>query len=73
MTSTGPVTQGSVCHLLTHKDHAIEVMKSIIKDMNMDPCAEQTTKELGASGLFDLSRVHLFHSFLFSFFFFSVQ
>ena len=72
MTLTSPVTQGSVCRFLTHKDHAIEVMKSIIKDTNMDPCAEQTTKELGALGLFDLSRVRLFHSFLFSFFFFSI-
>ena len=40
MTSTSPVTQGTVCRLLTHNEHAIEVMESIIKDINMDPCAK---------------------------------
>ena len=51
MTATGPFTQGTVHRLLTHKKHAVE---SIIKDTDLDPCAEQTTKELEASGLFDL-------------------
>ena len=45
MTSTSPVTQGSVRRLLTHKEHAVEVIESIIKDTDMDPCAEQTTED----------------------------
>ncbi|XP_050257043.1 uncharacterized protein LOC126702398 [Quercus robur] len=56
MTMTSPVTQGTIRRLLTHKEHAVEMVKSIIKDTNLDPCAEQTTEELGASDLFDLSR-----------------
>ena len=67
MMATGPVTQGTVHRLLTHKDHAIEMIESIIKDTNLDPCAEQMTKELGALGLFDLSRVHTFFKFSFAF------
>ena len=46
-----------------HKKHAVEMVESIIKDVNLDPCAEQTIK--GASGLFYLSRVHLFFFFFF--------
>ena len=51
--------------LLTHKEHVVEMVESIIKDADFDPCAEQMTEESGASCLFDLSRVCLF---LFSFF-----
>ena len=40
MMSIGPITQGSVHRLLAHKEHAVEVMESIIKDTNMDPCVE---------------------------------
>ena len=69
MTTLGPVTQGLDHRLLTHKDYAIEVIESIIKDKDVDPYAEQMTEELGASGLFDLARVLLF-PFFFSFFFF---
>ena len=43
-----------------HKEHAIEMVELIIKDTDLDPCVEQTTEELGALGLFDLSRVCLF-------------
>ena len=46
-----------------HKKHAVEMVESIIKDVNLDPCAEQTIK--GTSGLFNLSRVHLFFFFFF--------
>ena len=67
MTLIGPITQGTVRHLLTHKEYAVEVIKSIIKDTDLDPCAEQTIEELGVSGLFDLSRVCLF---IFIFYFF---
>ena len=65
MMTSGPITQGSVHHLRAHKEHAVEVIKSIIKDTDMDPCVEHMTEELGASGLFDLAWVRLFFSFFF--------
>ena len=63
MTSSGPIVQGSVRRLLTHKDYAVEVTESILKDDEMDPLAEQGVDEIKASGLFDLTRV----SFVFTF------
>ena len=54
--ATGPITQGTR-HILTHKGYAVEMVESIIKETNLDPCAKQETEDLGASGLFDLSRV----------------
>ena len=65
--STGLVTYRTHC-LLTHKGCAVKMVESIIKEMDVDPCAEQETEDLGASGLFDLSRV----SFLPDQFFFMV-
>ena len=56
MTSTGPVIEGTR-RLLTHKDYAVEEVKALIKPTDMDPCAELGTEELGASALFDLTRV----------------
>ena len=58
MTSTSPVIGGPCC-LLTHKDYAVEEVKTLIKPMNVDPCAELGTEELGESTLFDLTRVSL--------------
>ena len=63
MMMSGPVTQDPKRHLLTHKDYALEMMESIIRDKDMDPCAEQATEELEASGLFDLARVRSFLCF----------
>ena len=40
MTVTGPVTEGTICHLLTHKEHAVEMVELIIKEMDLDPCVE---------------------------------
>ena len=60
MTKKGPVTQGAVCCLLTHKEHAVEMVELIIKETDLDPCAEQTTEDLRAFGLFDLSRACFF-------------
>ena len=57
MTGKCPVTQRVVGLLLTHKEHAVEMVESIIKETDLNPCAGQTTKDLGTSGLFDLSRV----------------
>ena len=62
MTSTGPVTQGTVRRLLTHKEHVFEMVESIIKETDLDPYAKQLTKNLGASGLFDLARVCFSHT-----------
>ena len=28
-------------HLITHKDYALEMVGSIIRDKDVDPCAEQ--------------------------------
>ena len=53
MTGKGPVTQGAICLLLTHKEHAVKMVESIIKEMDLDPCVGQTTKDLGALGLFN--------------------
>lgn len=44
------------CRLLTHKGYAVEIVDSIIKETDVEPCANQETKEVKALGLFDLSR-----------------
>ena len=44
MMTSGPVTQELDCRLLTHKDYTVEMMGSIIKDKDVDPCAEQRTE-----------------------------
>jgi len=40
MTGKGPVTGVDNGRLLTHKDHAVEMIESIIKDLEMDPYVE---------------------------------
>ena len=40
MTVTGLVTQGTICRLLTHKEHAVKMVESIIKDADLYPYAE---------------------------------
>jgi len=69
MTMPDLVTQESECRLLTHKDYAIELLKSIIKDKDTDPCVGQVIGELGDSSLYDLARVSIFHSFFYLFIF----
>ena len=64
MTTSGPVIMEIDRRLLTHKDYAVKMMESIIKDQDIDPYAEQGTEELGASGLFALARVHFCLPFL---------
>ena len=56
MTSLGPVAQGPDRRFPMHKNYAIEMVGSIIRDKDVDPCAEEGTDELRASGLFDLLR-----------------
>ena len=58
MTSTSPVIEGPRC-LLTHKDYAVDEVKTLIKPTDVDPCAELGTKGLGESALFNLTRVSL--------------
>lgn len=57
MTVKGPVVLSLVRRLIMHKDYAVEMVELIIKEMNLDLYAEQTSEELGAFGLYDLSRV----------------
>ena len=59
MTSSGPVTEGPSC-LLTHKAYAIVEVGSFVKPTDIEPCDLVGTEELGASALFDITRVHLF-------------
>ena len=56
MTSLGPVIEGP-CYLLTHKDYAIREVRSFIKPTDIGPCDLLGTEDLGASTLFDLTRV----------------
>lgn len=60
MTGKGPVIFDPVHRLVTHKDYAVEMFNSIIKETNLDPCGEHSSEDLGASCLFNLSRV-FFH------------
>ena len=56
MTSASLVIEGPRC-LITHKDYAVEEVKTLIKPMDVDPCAKLGTEELGESALFDLTQV----------------
>ena len=58
ITSSGPVNEGPY-RLLTHKDYAVGEVKSFIKPMDIEPCDLLGTEDLGASALFDLTRVCL--------------
>ena len=69
ITLTGPVIEGPR-RLLTHKDYVVKEVQSLIKQTAVDSCAELGTEELGASALFDLTRVNLFSWLFFSIFFF---
>ena len=58
ITSSGPVIEGPH-RLLTHKDYAIEGVESLIKPTDIEPCDQLGMEDLGASALFDLTRVGL--------------
>ena len=58
MTSSGPVLEGPCC-LLTHKGYAIGEVGSFVKPMDLEPYDLVETKDLGASALFDITRVCL--------------
>ena len=53
----GPVTPSAIRKLITHKDYVVKMVNSIIKETDLNPCAEQTLEDLGASSHYDLSRV----------------
>ena len=73
MTTPGPVTQDSKHRLLAHKDYVVEMLESIIKDKDVDPYVGQATGELRDSGLYDLARVSIFHSFFYLFIFMRIS
>ena len=52
--------------LLTHEEHAVEMVESIIKETDLDSCVKQTMEDLEASSLFDLSRVRPFFKLSFT-------
>ena len=56
MMRKGLILQGTIRKLLTHKEHVVEMVDSIIKETGLDPYSDQTMEELEASDLFDLSR-----------------
>ena len=58
MTSSNPVPKGLSC-LLTHKAYAVEEVGSFVKLMDIEPCDLVGTEDLGASALFDITRVCL--------------
>lgn len=56
MMGKGLVISEPVHKLVAHKDYAVEMVTSIIKEMDLDRCGEHSLEDLGASGLFDLSK-----------------
>ena len=58
MTSSSPVPEGPSC-LLTHKAYAVGEVGSFVKSTDLEPCDLVETEDLGASALFDITRVCL--------------
>ena len=58
MTSSGPIPEGLNC-LSTHKAYAVEEVGSFVRPMDLEPCDLVVTEDLGASALFDITRVCL--------------
>ena len=58
MTSLGPVLEGPGC-LLTHKAYAVREVGSFVKPMDLEPYDLVGMEDLGASALFDITRVCL--------------
>nr|POE53886.1 hypothetical protein CFP56_27572 [Quercus suber] len=56
MSAHGLVVSSSIQRLVSHKDYAVEMVNSIIKDTDLDECGEHANEDLGVSGLFDLAR-----------------
>ena len=60
MTSSSPVLEGPCC-LLTHKGYTIGEVGSFVKPTDLEPCDLVGTKDLGASALFNITRVCLLY------------
>ena len=58
MASFGPVPEGPSC-LLTHKAYAVGEVGSFVKPTDLEPCDLVGMEDLGASALFDITRVCL--------------
>ena len=58
MTSFGPVLEGPGC-LLTHKAYAVREVGSFVKPMDLEPYDLVGMEDLGASALFDITKVCL--------------
>ena len=61
MTGKGPVVFDPVQRLVTHKDYVVEMVNSIIKEMDLDTYGEHTLEDLGSFGLYDMSKVCIHH------------
>ena len=57
MMGKGPINASPIERLVIHKDYAVEMVNSIIKETNLNPCGEHAYEDLEASGLYDLSKV----------------
>ena len=57
--------KGPVQRLVIHKDYVVEMVTSIIKETNLNVYGEHTSEDLGAFGLYNLSRVRIRRFFLF--------
>ena len=64
MTSSGLVPEGPSC-LLTHKAYVVGEVGSFVKPTDLEPCDLVGTEDLGASALFDITRVCLLFTSLF--------
>lgn len=51
MTRKGLIILDPIQRLVTHKDYAIEMVNSIIKETDLDPFGEHSLEDLGASSL----------------------
>ena len=60
MTSSGLVLEGP-CSLLTHKGYAVGELGSFVKPTDLEPCDLVGTKDLGASALFDITKVRFLY------------
>ena len=58
MTSFGPILEG-LCCLMTHKGYAVGNVGSFVKPTDLEPCDLVEMEDLGASALFDITRVCL--------------
>ena len=59
MMAHGLVIPNPIQRLVSHKEYAIEMVNSIIKETNLDECGKHAIEDLGASGLFNLARVSI--------------